>query len=265
MKITITHIDTACVLLDINGYKILTDPTLDNAGSWYHHGFGSVSQKTDNPALQKIDLSYIDLVLLSHHQHKDNLDNKGKALALTVPKIISTKNASQVLPNVVGLNDWESYSITTEKVPGLKITATPAQHHPWWLPEFFAGKVIGFIIEFDGQKNGVLYISGDTVYFKDIEEISKRFKVDIGIFHVGSAQFRYLSGFGQYTMDSQDLLKAVQDLNPRSILPIHYKGWTHFKETEIALKKVLSSHPLTKDRTTFLVSGEPVEIWNDIL
>lgn len=30
MKVTITHIDTACVLLNINGYKILTDPTLNN-------------------------------------------------------------------------------------------------------------------------------------------------------------------------------------------------------------------------------------------
>jgi L-ascorbate metabolism protein UlaG (beta-lactamase superfamily) len=29
MKVTITHIDTACVLININGFKILTDPTLD--------------------------------------------------------------------------------------------------------------------------------------------------------------------------------------------------------------------------------------------
>jgi len=51
MKISITHIDTACILLDINGYKILTDPTLDNAGKLYYHGSGTFSRKTENPAI----------------------------------------------------------------------------------------------------------------------------------------------------------------------------------------------------------------------
>ena len=44
MKVNITHIDTACILLEINGYRILTDPTLDSAGKLYHHGFGSISR-----------------------------------------------------------------------------------------------------------------------------------------------------------------------------------------------------------------------------
>ncbi|WP_169749158.1 hypothetical protein [Flavihumibacter petaseus] len=44
--ITFTHIDTACVLLTIDGFTILTDPTLDAAGHWYHHGIGAFSRKT---------------------------------------------------------------------------------------------------------------------------------------------------------------------------------------------------------------------------
>ena len=255
MKINITHIDTACILLEINGFRILTDPVLDNAGKMYHHGFGSVSQKTENPALQLSELGDIDLILLSHHQHKDNLDNTGKKFALTVPKIISTKQASKALNGVTGLDNWESCKIETEKCKNLKITATPAQHHPWWLPEFFSGKVIGFIIEFDEQENGVIYISGDTVYFKGIDEVAQRYKIDLGIFHVGSAQFRYLTGFGEYTMVSKGLLKAVKALNPKKVVPIHYKGWSHFKEKETNLREVLTSNELTKDRTIFLTSG----------
>jgi L-ascorbate metabolism protein UlaG (beta-lactamase superfamily) len=71
--IAITHIDTACILLEINGFRILTDPTLDNAGRLYYHGYGAVSRKTDNPALPVSGLQDIDLILLNHHQHKDNL------------------------------------------------------------------------------------------------------------------------------------------------------------------------------------------------
>src|ERR1700746_2730699 len=153
MKVNITHIDTACILLEINEYRILTDPTLDNAGKFYYHGFGSVSRKTENPALQKTNLSNIDLILLSHHQHKDNFDHKGREFASSISKIISTKQASKTIPSIIGLDNWDVYGIDTNKVSNLKITAPPAQHHPWWLPEFFVGKVIGFIIEFDGQEN----------------------------------------------------------------------------------------------------------------
>lgn len=33
MNISVTHIDTACILLEIGGYRIVTDPTLDNRGA----------------------------------------------------------------------------------------------------------------------------------------------------------------------------------------------------------------------------------------
>jgi L-ascorbate metabolism protein UlaG (beta-lactamase superfamily) len=255
MNISVTHIDTACILLDINGYKILTDPTLDNAGKLYYHGSGTFSRKTENPAINIDELKGIDLVLLSHHQHKDNFDINGQRFALTVPLILSTRSASKAIKGITGLTNWESYNINTSKVPGLKITATPAQHHPWWVPGFLAGKVIGFIIEFDGQKNGVIYISGDTVYFKGIEEVAGRYKIDIGIFHLGSVEFRYLTAFGRYTMNSSDLFKSVEVLIPRKIIPIHYKGWTHFKEKEKTLRSRIRADKKVNDRIIFLTPG----------
>jgi L-ascorbate metabolism protein UlaG (beta-lactamase superfamily) len=255
LKIQITHIDTACILLEINGYKILTDPTLDQAGRVYYHGYGAYSRKTVDPAMDVTDLSDVDLILLSHHQHKDNFDVNGRKLAERISGIISTKSASRELPGTIGLDDWESCVISTDKVSNLKITATPAQHRPWWVPEFLSGKVIGFIIEFDGQENGVIYISGDTVFFSGIKEIARRFKVDIGIFHVGGVQFRYLTGFGRYTMDSKDLIKAIKILNPNKIIPIHHKGWTHFKEKESTLRSVVGSDDQASGKTLFLNSG----------
>lgn len=261
MNLTITHIDTACILLEINGYRILTDPTLDQAGKLYYHGFGAFSRKTDTPALTATDLQDIDLILLSHHQHKDNFDEQGRAFTSTVSTVISTHQASQALPGVIGLAPWETYYITTPRLTNLTITATPAQHHPWWIPEFISGPVIGFVISFDEQENGVIYISGDTVYFKGIEEVAKRFTIDVGIFHVGSVQFRYLTGFGQYTMDSQDLIKAIRVLNPNHIVPIHYHGWTHFKEKESVLRGIIAAEDMIHRKSVFLTSGVPTRIF----
>lgn len=255
MNISITHIDTACILLDINGFKILTDPTLDHAGKLYYHGSGAFSRKTDEPAMSINQLNDVDLVLLSHHQHKDNFDLCGKEFALTVPLILSTRSAAKAISGITGLADWESYKIDTGKVPGLKITATPAQHHPSWVPEFLVGKVVGFIIEFAAQKNGVIYISGDTVFFKGIKNIASKYKIDIGIFHLGSAEFRYLTGFGHYTMDSADLFRSVKELNPRTIIPVHYRGWTHFKEKEKKLRAKIEADENMNYKTMFLKPG----------
>jgi L-ascorbate metabolism protein UlaG (beta-lactamase superfamily) len=174
--------------------------------------------------------------------------------------ILSTKPAERAIKGVTGLNDWESYKIDTPKVPGLKITATPAQHHPWWVPEFLAGKVIGFVIEFDGQKNGVIYISGDTVYFKGIEQVARMYKIDIGIFHLGSVEFRYLTGWGRYTMNSADLLRSAEVLKPERIIPIHYKGWTHFREKENTLRTKIAGNKNVSSKTVFLTPGVKTSI-----
>ncbi|MBV7529786.1 MBL fold metallo-hydrolase [Chitinophaga sp. sic0106] len=255
--ITITHIDTACVLIDIAGYKILTDPTLDAPGKLYYHGSGGFSRKTSVPAAA-ISAADIDLVLLSHHQHKDNFDREGRKLTEQVPLVLSTRAAAKILPNARGLKAWESFTIADQRLPDLKITATPAQHHPWWVPEFFAGEVIGFVIECRQLPDGALYISGDTVYFKGLGEIGRRFHIDIGIFHVGAVQFRYLTGWGKYTFNSRELLKTIHELKPAHVIPVHFKGWTHFKEKEPVLRNALQQDKAVWEKTIIPEPGVPI-------
>lgn len=255
MNIRITYINTATIIIDINGYRLITDPVFDEAGHTYHFGFGTISKKTENPAFQMDEIGNIDMVLLSHHQHEDNLDIKGKEFIKSVKEVISTKSAAKKFSNVIGLDDWESIHIVTDKVKGLKITAVPAQHHPWWLPEFFSGKVIGFIIECEEQDDGVIYISGDTVYFSGIEKIAKKYKIETAIIHVGSAQFRYLTGFGRYTFNAKEAIKAVELLKPTKVIPIHYDGWTHFKEKINVAKKHFQSSSIN-EKVIWLEKGK---------
>ncbi len=80
MKVTITHIDTACVLLNINGFKILTDPTLNKKDGIFPQYVSSplaFSKKYCDPALSNEEIGKVDLVLLSHDHHSDNLDKNG--------------------------------------------------------------------------------------------------------------------------------------------------------------------------------------------
>ena len=262
MDITVTHIDTACCLIDIAGVRILTDPVLDKAGGLYHHGYGAISRKTASPAVDEAALSEVDLVLLSHPQHKDNFDTSGRAFARSVPLVLSTPPIEKDYRNGQGLRPWESYDVALPDASAtLTITATPARHHPRWLPRFFSGEVIGFHLA-HSKSEDTLYISGDTVFFEGIHQVAQRWGAPTyALIHVGSAEFRYLTGPGKFTMGAKGFIDTVSVLNPTVAIPIHNGGWTHFKESDEGLQReLLAADEELRRKVHFLPPGRPREL-----
>lgn len=252
MKVSITHIDTACCLIEAGGIRILTDPVFDPPGHTYHHGWGAFSKKTSAPALAPEELGNIDLVLLSHHQHKDNLDNHGKEVLATVRQIVSTKAAARKLACCAGLAPGQRLEFPAPS-GNLTITGTACRHHPRFLPEFLSGPVTGFLLQWPGFE--AIYISGDTVLFPPLYEIGKKVPVGLALIHVGRASFPYLTGWGKYTMDGNDYIRLMESLQPEIAIPIHNGGWTHFKENDGSLAEKLEHFPEIKKRTAFIGSG----------
>ena len=80
MTTRITHIGGPTALIEVDGWRLLTDPTFDPQGRRYTFGWGSSSRKLTGPAIAATDLGPIDAVLLSHDHHGDNLDTAGRAL-----------------------------------------------------------------------------------------------------------------------------------------------------------------------------------------
>jgi hypothetical protein len=64
-------------ILEIGGLRLLTDPTFD-APREYVMGPGRVLAKTAHTALSAAEVGPVDAVLLSHDQHRDNLDISGR-------------------------------------------------------------------------------------------------------------------------------------------------------------------------------------------
>ena len=220
------------MLIDLNGFRILTDPALDEAGGVYPASAGRVLKKIQSPAIWAADLGPVDLVLISHDQHKDNLDNAGREFIQTAPMIISTREARERLglDTVIGIDEWETVAVLTDKVPGLRITGTPCQHGSDEELGKAAGHVLGFILEWDEQERGAFYISGDTVYFKGIEEIADRYKIDIAILHIGRAGFPAQIGDRYLTFTAAEAIRTARLLNVNKLIPTHREGWEHFLE-----------------------------------
>jgi L-ascorbate metabolism protein UlaG (beta-lactamase superfamily) len=256
---TLTHVDTACAFLEVAGWRLLTDPVLDAPGRRYHFGFGALSRKTGWPALSAAAIGAVDAVLLSHHQHGDNLDVAGAAFARAAPLVLTTLAASRTLPGGRGLAPWQEHALVAAGRPDLRITATPARHRPGWLPELLSGPVIGFVLESAGLPRGALWVSGDTVLFEGVREVARRFRVDTLVVHVGAVRFPWLSGPARYTFDAREAVEVARLTGARLVVPIHTSGWTHFREGPEALQRAFLAAGLA-ERLRFPSPGRALEL-----
>jgi L-ascorbate metabolism protein UlaG (beta-lactamase superfamily) len=257
MNVSITHIGTATMLLEIGALRLLTDPVFDPAGGRYHFGWGTGSIKLSGPALPPAQIGQIDAVLLSHDHHEDNLDKTGRALLPRVGRVLTTEpGARRLRGNAEGLQPWQSVWVEAGSTR-IKVTATPAQHGAL-LTRPLAGATIGFVIEWDGQRTGTLYISGDTIYYPGIDQVAERFRIGVAILHLGKARFP-ITGPLRYTMDSNDAVKTARVLRPQQIIPIHYEGWKHFSEGKAAIENAFTSARLPLD-LCWLTLGQPTTI-----
>ena len=258
-EVRITYIGGPTALIEIGEWRLLTDPTFDPPGKRYFFGWGTMSRKLQGPALSFDELGPIDAVLLSHDHHGDNLDPTGRELLPRMGTIITTvPGAKRLGGDARGLAPWAT---TTLEAPGrvpLEITATPCRHGPPGSRPI-VGEVIGFGLRWDGQENGALWISGDSVLYDGLREVAERIDVGTAIVHLGGVTFPWLSGPLHYTMTAQQAVQLCELLDPRVVLPIHYEGWAHFRQGQAAAQRVFDASTIA-DRVRWLAAGLPADL-----
>lgn len=242
-NIRLSRLGGPTVLIEIEGWRLLTDPTFDRPGRRYSFGFGSTSTKVEGPAMQADTLGHIDAVLLSHDHHADNLDDTGRALLPGTSRVITTRSGQKRLgaSNVRGLVAWDETTLTAPGLPALRITATPCRHGPP-LSHPLVGDVIGFAISVEGSDRTDLWISGDSVYYRGLRRVADKLDVDVAVLHLGGVEFG-VTGPLRYSMTARESVKLIQRMKPRIAVPVHYDGWTHFREGEDAIRHTFASAP----------------------
>ncbi|MFR9753171.1 MBL fold metallo-hydrolase [Nocardia sp. 004] len=209
------------------GSTWLTDPTFDDPGDYPG---GVTLHKLAGPAISPQEVGPVDIVLLSHDEHADNLDDAGRALLPTVPTVLSTPGAATRIDGVRGLEDWE-----TVVVRGVQVTAVPALHGPEGC-EPITGIVTGFVLRAEGEPT--VYISGDNASVEVVARIAERIgRIDIAVLHVGAANVGHF-GDTDLTLNARTALLAAEALGDALIVPIHGEGWAHFTETLDHLERV---------------------------
>ena len=112
----ITHIGGPTVLIEVEGWRLLTDPTFDPPGRNYRFSLGIGSRKLAGPSVEPGELGRIDAVLLSHDHHDDNLDPAGRAMLPSAGVVVTTASGAKRLGGGArGLEAWQTTVLADER------------------------------------------------------------------------------------------------------------------------------------------------------
>src|ERR1041385_2065325 len=248
MSDTITFINHATALIQINGVNIITDPV-------YSRTVAFIFPRLKQPGILFENLPRIDYVLISHN-HYDHLNLKtlrrlrrAHQPTIIVPKGVATYARRTGFNNIIEMNWWEGFENN-----GMKVTCVPAKH--------FSGRTLwdrnksvfcGYVIE---TRNSTVYFAGDTAYADFFKELSNRFSIDIALLPIGAYKPEW---FQSVHMNPIQAVQAFLDLRAKHLIPIH---WGTFKisdepsaEPPILLKKE-SGQKKIMDEVHILENGE---------
>jgi L-ascorbate metabolism protein UlaG (beta-lactamase superfamily) len=224
-------IGNATVLLRYGDLTLLTDPNFLHRGQYAYLGYGLLSRRLTEPAVDVDELPRLDAVVLSH-LHGDHWDRRARRqLDRTVP-ILTTPHAARRLKVVhgfhrtAGLRTWQAFTLRRDGTQ-VRITALPGRHAGHRVLRGLLPPVMGSMLEFgpaDGPVGLRLYISGDTLVYEGLDEIARRFPAaDLAVLHLGGTR---LPGGFLVTMDGAQGAELARRLDPRLLLPVHYGDYT---------------------------------------
>jgi L-ascorbate metabolism protein UlaG (beta-lactamase superfamily) len=240
-ELRLTYVGGPTVLLEWGGLRLLTDPTFDPAGSEYRLP-SYVLRKTQAPALPLESLESVDAVLLSHDHHFDNLDRAGRLALEKAGKVLTTQaGASRLGGRAIGFTSWQSVEMLASNGRILRVTATPARHGP---PDGDRGPVTGFALAFADAPERFVYVSGDTVWFEGVREVSRRFAVKVAVLFMGAAHIPEV-GPAHLTMTAAEGVEAARAFAGATIVPVHCEGWEHFSESRLQIEETFAASGLT--------------------
>lgn len=232
------------VVLDWAGLTVVSDPTFDPPGEYPGP---VVLRKTAPPSEPADALGRVDLVLVSHDQHADNLDGGGRALLGRAGHVLSTPAAAGRIAGVTGLEPWASTRVPLPGGGSATVTATPARHGPPGT-EDLTGPVTGFHLAADGWPS--VYLTGDTVDLDGVRRVRQRLgPVDLVVAHAGAARVPGLDT--ALTLTAEDVVEVARAFDPAAVLAVHVDGWAHFTQTHRDVEAAMAAAGLA-DR---LVTG----------
>ncbi|GJE89087.1 metallo-hydrolase/oxidoreductase [Phanerochaete sordida] len=258
-------VGNATCIIEFNGIRFMTDPNFLHQGDHVHLAPGVTAQRIKDPAFDYKNCPAVDFILLSH-LHEDHFDNLvAEHICKSLP-IISTPHGCTELKERghtarFPLETWESVRILKGDAE-LTITSMPGKHtlgeiHPAHAALHHIPPVMGSLVTFKrggGEKDYNLYISGDTLYYDELQEIHEKYPhINLALVHLGGTTVPVIRVM--VTMDAVQGIKLICALQPEQVIPIHIDDYDAFESPLSDFVKEVEKAGWS-DRVIYLNRGE---------
>lgn len=223
-SVDIQLIRNATLKLNYNGKTILVDPMFSPVNSFMSF---VVPNKNLNPIVglpMPIEdiTNGVDLVMVSH-LHPDHFDGAAiEALDKALPFLVQPTDVNPIKASGFSQVTALEESITKD---GIEYIRTKGQHGPDALLEQL-GFVSGFVLK--AKNYPTVYIIGDCIWTKEIEQTIKQYNPDIIITNSGGAVFM---GEHQILMDAFETIEVAKAAPQAKLIATHMESLDHCKTT----------------------------------
>jgi len=214
-----------------SGAVLLIDPWL------------SAPTNPDKESLAK--LTRVDYILLTHG-HWDHIMDAVEIGKKTGAVLIAPYGLQFNMKSVLGYPEKQATLATggnvggtynLEKI-GVKVTMVNAIHGSEFVPPMMkvepgkpsaigAGNPVGYVIQINGGPT--IYHTGDTDVFTDMKLVGEFFKIDVMFASIG----------GHFVMDPEHAALAVELVNPKQVVPVHWGTYPILAGNPAQLKAAL--------------------------
>ena len=227
----IQQIRNATIRIECAGKHFLIDP-------WFQKKGTGMSAPSPDPEKAKIPSPTTELpfpAMIVTHIHPDHFDPETAAmLDKTIPVFaVNEETKSQI----------EGFGYTSVMVlkdegtdfDGVVLIRTEAMHGE--SPDQAAGPVCGIILQ--AAEEPVLYVAGDTVYYKGVERALEQYRPDVVVLNACGAE---LMGLGRLIMGAEDVLNVCEAAPNATIIASHMDAVNHATVTRAELRDFLRKH-----------------------
>ena len=198
---TITFWGHACVYIDVDGYGIVTDPVFQKTTDW---------RRRKVPAPPPASYANTGVILVSHG-HSDHLSANTIGTFPESATVLcsepSAKYLTDIPQNVVVMKIGDEY-----EYPGGKVVAVAAHHTGgrFGLSAKADGRALGYVVY---TPRSVIYYTGDTNYFRGIDDIGIKYRPDVAIINVNGH------------LHSSDAILAAFATGALTVIPAHFGAY----------------------------------------
>lgn len=187
-----------------------------------------------------------DIIAVTHG-HRDHLGDTIEIGKRTGCRIISVHEVANYIKSK-GVFAEGMGKGGTVNVEGIKLTMTEALHSSSIDASGFSfdgGSPAGFIIRINDHS---IYHAGDTGVFGDMQLIGELYEPELALLPIGD----------KFTMGIKEATKAVELIQPKIVIPMHYNTFDVIIQDPLKFKQAVESKTNTK--VIIMQPGQSIEL-----